>query len=50
MLVRCLLAGVDPQAILKDWHKLLGEHMQLWGLDRSEVQDLKAWGVGSAPL
>ncbi|KFM28808.1 hypothetical protein F751_6329 [Auxenochlorella protothecoides] len=48
VLVRCLLAGVDPQAILKDWHKLLGEHMQLWGLDRSEVQDLKARGLLAA--
>ena len=36
--IRCLLEGVSPDDILNDWHTVLPEHMEKWGVERGQVR------------
>lgn len=38
--VRCLLEGVEVEDILNNWHRILPEYMEKWGLERKEVGDV----------
>ena len=38
--VRCLLEGVEVEDILDNWHAILPEYMEKWGLERKEVGEI----------
>ncbi|KAK9800246.1 hypothetical protein WJX73_005837 [Symbiochloris irregularis] len=38
--IRCLLEGVSPDKILNDWHTVLPEYMQKWGVERAKLVEL----------
>lgn len=47
--IRCLLEGVSPDAILNDWHTVLPEYMQKWGVERGQVCNACCTCCGSRP-